>query len=257
MHESGRDNDKNASTAEVLPAMAAGRRKLLTVGAALLGAPLLAGLSRQTLANPAQTASKSAEATKPLNDFRLAIQDVQILFVDLQQALTQGSQSIAPEALAVNAGVLAKIGSLLKVPMTFSVVPVAGQPGVLIPELAPYAHSKNTFHRILAGSFTDQDMVAALAANRRKTLIIAGFATEVAVLQSALSAMAAGYTAQIPVDVIGSAYSRTESAALRQMEQAGAIPTSVLSIAAFLAPNFSEEPGASVLKLFSELRTNK
>lgn len=254
--DDARHSDKGLEPATaVIPIPCNGRRRLLKLGATLLAAPALAGVAERLQAAPPQREAGAQWGDTTPGRFSVALRDVQILFVDLQQALTKGSQTIPPQALAVNAAVLAKIGKLLKIPMTFSVVPVAGQPGVLIPELLPFATEQNTFHRIPAGSFSDQAMVSTLANHSRKTLIIAGYATEVAVLQSALGALAAGYRTQVPVDVTGSASSRTEAAAMRQMELAGAIPTSVISLAAFLAPNFSEEPGSSVLSMFSELRT--
>lgn len=229
---------------------AAARRTLLKVGAALLGAPMLLGLG-------SAQAQSSRIATRTGSDkFSVDAKDVQVVFVDLQQALTQASHSIAPDALAANAAVLAKVSRLLQIPMSFSLVPVSGQAGVIIPELAPYTDSRNTFRRVLAGSFTDQAMVAALAANKRKTLIVSGYATEVAVLQTVLAALDAGYHVHVAVDAVGSKSSRTENAVLRQMELAGAVPASVLSLTAMLAPDFSQEPGRSVLASFAELRVS-
>lgn len=240
---------------ETIPVAWNSRRSLLKLGATLLTAPALAGLAGHVLAAPSQHQAAAQDDILTQKGFSVALGDVQILFVDLQQALIEGSRTIPAQALATNAAVLAKMGKLLNIPMTFSVVPVAGQPGTLVPELLPFANDQNIFHRKPAGSFSDQAMVSALANHRRRTLAIAGYATEVAVLQSALGAVAAGYKVQIPVDVTGSASSRTENAAMRQMELAGAIPTTVISLAAFLTPNFSEEPGSSVLSMFSELRT--
>ncbi|TFZ34305.1 isochorismatase family protein [Pseudomonas syringae] len=238
----------------------AGRRSLLKVTAALLGATLIPGISSRVMAEPTDSENKPVSASagrssSSMGRFEARPQDVQILFVDLQDSLTHGSRSITPAALRNNAGVLAKIARLLGIPMTFSLVPVKGKPGELISELRPYSNAHNTSQRLLAPSFTDEAMVASLANNRRQTLIICGFATEVAVLESALGAINSGYTVHVPVDVIGSASSRTESAALRQMELAGALPTSIISLAAKWSPNFSEEPGASVLAAFSEIQT--
>jgi len=92
-----------------------------------------------------------------------------------------------------------------------------------------YASAKNTVPRVKAGMFMGPRLVSALAFHNRKTLVIAGFATEVAVLQTALDARKAGYTVYVAVDATGSRSGRTEHAAMQQMEMAGAIPTSVLA----------------------------
>lgn len=186
--------------------------------------------------------------------FDINTKDVQVLFVDLQSQLTQGSKSVTPSSLGANAAALAKIARLVDVPVTFSIVPIGGKPAPQIPELAPYANQANTYQRVMAGTFLDPTLVGALAKRKRKTLVVSGYATEVAVLQSVLGALKSGYTVYVVVDAIGSQSARTESAALHEMEMAGAIPTSVLALAAQLAPDFSRPPGSSVLATFGELR---
>ncbi|AVF38155.1 hypothetical protein BV494_24095 (plasmid) [Rahnella sikkimica] len=183
----------------------------------------------------------------------LDARDVQILFVDLQPELISSSRTIQPAALTANAAVLAQVARLTHVPVTFSIVPVQGKPGRNLPALTPYVSPKNTVRRVMAGTFMEPRLVDALGAYKRKTLVVAGYATEVAVLQTALGALKAGYTVYVVMDVTGSRSERTEDAAVRQMEMAGAIPTSVLAIAAQLAPDFSRTPGSEVLLTFDSL----
>ncbi|MBI0329265.1 isochorismatase family protein [Burkholderia plantarii] len=189
-----------------------------------------------------------------MNPLKSIAEEVQILFIDLQPGLIAASQTVKPPALATAAGVLAKIANVLDIPMTFCLVPEQGGPGSLIPELAEYATEKTSFRRVVASPFMEPAIVSALAAHDRKILVIAGFSAEVAVLQSTLGAIGAGYTVQIPVDTMGSRSARTEDAVMRQMEKAGAIPTSVLSLSALLAPDFSQQPGSAVLSALAGLR---
>lgn len=236
-----------------------GRRRFMQIGAALIGAPILAGVAAKVhAASPLGLTESSGRAVKhALDDFDINVDDVQILFVDMQPELTQRSETIPPEAFEANAAVLAKVARLLNIPITFSLVPLGGKAGTPIPGLAAYAGAKNTFRRVVAGSFSDKAMVSSLASHKRKVLVISGYATEVAVLQSALGALEAGYIVHIPVDAIGSPSRRTEPAVIDQLEMAGAIPTTVLALAGLLAPDFSKEPGSSVLSTFSELRSSK
>ncbi|MFC4526250.1 isochorismatase family protein [Dyella halodurans] len=180
--------------------------------------------------------------------------DVQVLFADLQPNLVANSRTVQPQAIAAAARVLAEIAHILNVPMTFATVPVQGKAGAVISELQGYADQHNTFERFAAGTFMQPAIEATLSSHRRKTLIISGFSTEVAVLQSALAAIQVGYTVLIAVDAIGSRSLRTESAALKHMELAGALLTSVLSVGALLAPDFSQPPGSSVLSALADLR---
>jgi hypothetical protein len=181
-------------------------------------------------------------------------QDVQILFADLQPDLISGSSTVAPDQLAHAAGVLANVGQLLRLPMTFSVTSHDGKKAETVPELTEFASEANTFWRGEAGPFLDPATVSALDSNGRRTLVIAGFASEVVVLHAALDALEAGYTVQLPLDVVGSLSERTENAAIRQIERAGGITTSLWSLVSRLEPDFQKPPGLDVFKAMQSLR---
>jgi hypothetical protein len=180
--------------------------------------------------------------------------DVQILFADLQPEVIARSRTNPPETLAASAAVLAKIAAILDLPTLFSVVPEGGKAARLIPELEPYATDANRFPRMSADPFLDKAMVDALAASGRKTLVIAGFANEVVTLHAAASAIAEGYAVHIPVDASGGMSERSETAAIRQIERAGGVATSVVTLATAIASDFSRPPGAAVFEALQALR---
>ncbi len=62
-------------------------------------------------------------------------------------------------------------------------------------------------------------------------------------LHAALDAQKQGYQGIVAVDARGGLSERTEQAALRQMEGAGVLISSVVSIATKLAPDFTTEKG--------------
>jgi len=100
----------------------------------------------------------------------------------------------------------------------------------------------------------DEPFCAALAAVGRKTLIVAGVATEVAVRLMALSAARQGFRAIVAVDACGGLNERTESAALMHLAGAGIELSAVATIAAQLAGDFNSELGrAAMLALQSTL----
>jgi hypothetical protein len=70
-------------------------------------------------------------------------------------------------------------------------------------------------------------------------------------------AIAAGYRAYVPVDACGGMSSRTEDAALRQIEAAGGVTTSVVSLVTAMAPDFAQEPGRNTLAALQALRLAK
>lgn len=172
--------------------------------------------------------------------------DVQLLFADLQPDLIVGSRTVEPDALAGAACVLAEVGRVLRWPMTFSVTSHGGKTAEVIPELAAYATAENTFWRGPAGPFLDPNTVAALAGNDRSALVIAGFASEVVVLHAALDALKAGYQVEVPLDAVGSMTHRTEKAAIRQIERAGGVTTSIWTLVSRLEPDFQASPGREV-----------
>lgn len=104
-----------------------------------------------------------------------------------------------------------------------------------------------------ASPFLDSATVEALGGSDRKVLIIAGFAAEVVTVHAVLDALARGYQVLVPVDACGGFSERTENAAFRQMEAAGAITTSVLSVATKLAPDFTTSQGQQMFGIVQHL----
>ncbi|MCS3424527.1 hypothetical protein M2403_003150 [Rahnella sp. BIGb0603] len=227
------------------------RRKLLGAGSLLAGVSALS-LTANAMgakATLAQNNNRNAENAIMAENVYLNLNDVQFLFADLHPALVNTSITNSPGQLAGNAGSLAKVASVLKIPMLFLTVTKGG----VIPELASYANSQNTIFRTNADPFQEPSIIDALATNKRNTLIVAGYSTEVAVLLSVLGARSHDYQVHVVVDCIGSRSSRTESASLVQASQAGAVQTSVLTVAAQLAPEFSREPGKTILSIISDV----
>ena len=179
---------------------------------------------------------------------------VQVLFADLQPQIVARSKTNPPDALARGAAVLAQIARLLHLPMHLSVVPEGGQPPECIPELARETEGVAQLPRISFSPFFDEATRAAIAATGRQHLVIAGFATEVVVLHAVRDALAAGYRVLAPVDACGGMSSRTEEAAFRQIEAAGGITTSVVTLVTALAPDASTDLGGKAFGLIQSIR---
>jgi Isochorismatase family len=180
--------------------------------------------------------------------------DVQILFADLQKQLVARSKTTAPGTLSLSAAVLAQLAKLFQLPAILSVVPEAEQAPELLPELAEQTRNDPQFLRISASPFLDGATREALASSGRKTLIIAGFATEAVVLHAVIGAINAGYHVYVPVDACGGMSERTEAAAFRQIEAVGGVTTSTVTLATALAPDFSTEMGKAMLNILQPLR---
>ncbi len=188
------------------------------------------------------------------NPTKIAAQEVQLLFADLQPQIVQRSKTNEPKAIAQSAAVLAQLAKVFSLPVTISVVPEGGEAPELIPELAKETSEAPQFMRASASPFLDEKTKLALKDNARKTLVIAGFATEVVVLHTVVGAIEAGYRAIVPVDACGGMSERTESAALRQIEAFGGEVTSTVTIATFIEPDFTTELGQQMFGALQQLR---
>jgi len=215
------------------------RRHLMRGGAV---ATLFAGIA---VATPAWAVVGRGSSIDPA--------DVQVLFADLQTSLVTRSVTTPSATIAQAAKALADVAKALGLPMVFSVVPEGDGRSVLIPELREHVKAANTFRRTSISPFHDSQTVSALARSGRRTLVVAGFATEAAVEQSALDAIVAGYTVFHAVDAMGGLSQRGEDAALRTIERAGSTPTSVLGLATRLVNDFVSPRGGQVFKAIQPL----
>ena len=110
----------------------------------------------------------------------------------------------------------------------------------MLPEIEEGLGLLPTRHRTTCDSFLDEEIVSAVKATGRKTLLISGVATELAVQLPAPTASDQGYRVHVVVDACGGMSERTEQAALLRMAKAGATTVSVMTLAGELAGDFRE-----------------
>jgi hypothetical protein len=183
---------------------------------------------------------------------QLSTHSAQLLLCDLQPQIVARSKTIHPAVLNKSAGALLEIAKLFSLPTTLSVVPEGDAPE-LISELRGSGFAQEKL-RVSLSPFFDEPTKNLLAQSNRKVLIIGGFATEAVVLHAVLDARAEGYEVLVPVDVCGGMSERTEQAALGQIIAAGAITTSVVSIATKLVPDFTTDLGKELFNIVQKLR---
>ena len=184
---------------------------------------------------------------------QLSTDSAQLLLCDLQPEIVARSKTIDPDVLSKSAGVLLEIARLFSLHATLSVVPEGDKAPELISELRGSGFAQEKL-RASASPFFDEGTKNLLAQSKRRVLITGGFATEAVVLHAVLDARTQGYDVLVPVDVCGGMSERTEQAALRQIEAAGAITTSVVSIATKLAPDFTTDLGKDLFNIVQRLR---
>ncbi|USI71520.1 isochorismatase family protein [Sphingomonas morindae] len=185
--------------------------------------------------------------------YRIDAADTAILFAHLQPPIVGNDRVNSPKLIEAGAVALAHTARTLAIPTFFCLVPHGEDGATPGAGLAAYAQDGNSFVHRLASPLLDERFAAALAASGRRTLVIAGYSTDAVVLFAALDALAAGYRVVIALDACGSRSSRSEAAALRRLERAGATVGSVLGTVMGFAPDFGEPPGSELFAIIQSL----
>ena len=123
---------------------------------------------------------------------QLSAGNCQLLICDLQEQIVACSKTTRPEAISQSAEVLCRIAQVFAIPITFSVVPEQQQEPRLLPFLKPFASGRNQFLRANASPFLGAKTRDHIASLSHKTLLLAGFASEVVVLHAAMQAAEGG-----------------------------------------------------------------
>lgn len=175
-----------------------------------------------------------------------------VVFADLQAGIIELTATNELTRLRRAVAALAKLARIFAIPAVVTTGPTDGGPRVT-PEIAAALgelppHTRNTTDAFLHAPTRD-----AIAGTSRRTLLIAGVATEIIVQHSALSGAAQGFEVQVVVDACGGISPRTEDAALRRLSQAGIVTTSIASIAGQLAGDFTQPNGGKALAVLYEM----
>ena len=179
-----------------------------------------------------------------------------MLFADLQAGIVErGSTNELPRLhRAVSA--LAKLARLFDIPAIVTTAPSADGTPLVIPEIAAALGELPQHMRTTTDAFLHTETRDAILRTGRKTLLIAGVATEIIVQHSALSGAARGLQVQVVIDACSGLSTRTEDAALRRLVQAGIVTTSVPSIAGQLAGDFTQPKGGQALGILFEMASS-
>lgn len=155
----------------------------------------------------------------------LTPQNCQLIFIDQQPQMAFGVQSIDRQMLKNNTVALAKAARLFKIPTTITTVETDSFSGPTYPELLDVFPDLPLLERTSMNSWDDQKVRDALAANKRKKVVVSGLWTEVCNNTFALSAMAeGGYEIYMVADASGGTSKEAHDYAMQRMVQAGVIP---------------------------------
>jgi isochorismate hydrolase len=185
---------------------------------------------------------------------RLNVGDAMVLFADLEAGIADLPLTVEFGRLRKSVRALAKLARIFSLPVVISTVP--GQDGSaarVLPELGEELGDVPIFQRTTPDTFEDPKLRGAIEATGRRTLLVSGVATEVAVGLTSLSAAELGYTVYVVIDACGGVSVRTEEAMLRRLALAGVRTTSVPTLCGELAGDFREPPGQAAIGVLFEL----
>jgi len=185
---------------------------------------------------------------------RIEAQDALVLFADLQAGIVELTQTNPLERLKKAVRALAQLAKLFDIPVI--VTGVRGEDGnaaKIVPQIGEILGDLPTHHRTTCDSFLNQEIVSAIKATGRKTLLVSGVATELAVQLPALTASDQGYRVYVVLDACGGMSERTEQAALLRLATSGATTVSVMTLAGELAGDFREVKAQQAIGILYEM----
>lgn len=160
----------------------------------------------------------------------LTPQNSAVIFIDHQPQMTFGVANIDRQALVNNVLLLAKAASIFKVPAILTTVETKSFSGNMWPQLLDIFPGQEPIERSSMNSWESEAFVKAVAETGRKKLIMAALWTEVCLVFPALEAMGAGYEVYAVEDASGGTSLAAHNAAMRRIEQAGAVPVTALQV---------------------------
>lgn len=157
-------------------------------------------------------------------------QNSAVIFIDFQPQMVFGVANIDRQTLFNNVLLLAKAARTFKVPTILTTVESKGFSGNMWPQLLDIFPDQQPVERSSMNSWEDAKFVEAVKATGRKKLIMAALWTEVCLAFPALEALKAGYDVYAVEDASGGTTVTAHNAAMRRIEQAGAVPMTALQV---------------------------
>lgn len=189
-----------------------------------------------------------------MSSSKIDVNDTLVLFADLQAGIADLPLTVPYAHLQKGVLALSRLARLLELPAVVSaVMGMDGSPAKIMPEIAAGLGDLPTHYRSTADSFENPAIKEAIENTRRKTLLISGVATELAVQLPALSGCDLGYRVFVVIDAVAGISDRTEEAALRRITQAGGNTVSVATLAGELAGDFSQPKAQQALGILFEM----
>lgn len=154
-----------------------------------------------------------------------------LTLIDFQPAMFQGVYSHDRLSVMHNVQILAKSAQLFNVPVVLSTVAAESFSGPFMPEVTELYPDQKIIDRSSINSWVDANFRQAIAATKRKKIVLAGLWTEACVMFPSLDLLKEGYEVYIPADACGDVTPEAHDRAVQRLVQAGAVPMNALQFA--------------------------
>lgn len=179
--------------------------------------------------------------------------DVTMLLIDHQSGLFNLVQDIPVADLRRNVSALAKVATLLKLPVITTASVPDGPNGPLIPEIHKYApHARYVARQGQINAWDMPDFVQAIEETGRKTLVIAATLTSVCLAFPTICALAAGYRVYAVVDACGNWSKMATDLTLARVTQAGAVPIDTLAVISEMQQTWNRPDALEYANIFAD-----
>ena len=151
--------------------------------------------------------------------------------LDHQAGLFQTVKDISVAELRSNTVMLAKLATLMKIPVITTASEPNGTNGPLMPEIHQFApHAVYVPRKGEVNAWDNELFVKTVRDTGKKTLIMAGVWTSVCVMFPALDAKAAGFKVYAVMDASGDPSEMASRTSLARFVQGGVIPTTTNAV---------------------------
>jgi len=183
--------------------------------------------------------------------------DVLLLLLDHQSGLFQVVKDIEVAQLRANTTMLAKLATLMKLPLITTASVPEGPNGPLMPEIHEYApHAVHVPRKGEVSAWDNALFVKTVRETGKTTLIMGGVWTSVCVMFPALDAVAAGYKVYAVIDASGDPSEMASRVTVARFAQAGVIPTSANAVLCELQRTWNRKDAADFAKLYTMVAPN-
>lgn len=183
--------------------------------------------------------------------------DTLVLLLDHQSGLFQTVKDIPVADLRRNVEMIARLATLLGIPVITTASEPAGTNGPLMPEIHQYApHAVYVPRKGEVNAWDNADFVAVVGSTGRKTLVMAGVWTSVCVMFPALDAVAAGYDVYAVMDASGDPSDMASRISLARFVQGGVKPTSTNALLSELHRTWARPEASELVHLYGLVAPN-